>query len=75
MREFILELDYGTKIIKNLNSTWIQPMMMSPGWMLCYKDDVYDRGIIYRSENKKVLVEIQSKMINAYQEGKSKVRL
>ena len=75
MRELILELDYGTKIIRNLKSTWLQPMTMQPGWMLCYEDDKYKRGIIYRSTNKKRLIELQSKMMDAYKEGKSNVRL
>ena len=75
MREFTLDLDYGIKIVKNLRCTWIQRMTMKPGFQLCYEDDIYEKGVIYRSQNKELLIELQSKMIDAYKEGKSKVRL
>ena len=75
MRKFILELDYGTKVIENLKSTWIQPMTMQTGWMLCYEDDIYEKGIIYRSSDKEFLSRLQSKMMDAYCTNKIKVRL
>ena len=75
MREFMLELDYETKILRNLRSVWIQPMTMQVGWMLCYEDDIYDRGIIYRSKDKNLLNDLASKMLQAYDEGKNRVRL
>ncbi|MCI9247427.1 MAG: hypothetical protein HFJ30_10105 [Clostridia bacterium] len=75
MREFILVLDYDTKIIRNLRATWIQPQTMSGGWMLCYEDDEYERGIIYRSQDKALLMKLQGRMIEAYSAGKEKIQL
>jgi len=50
-------------------------MTMRPGWVLCYEDEVYERGHIYRTLKRKLLEELQSKMMEAYSLGKSKVRL
>ncbi len=75
MEKFILELSYGTKVIKNLKSTWIQPMSTQPGYMLCFEDDVYERGVIYRSQDKELLVELQTKMMEAYNNGKDRVQI
>ena len=71
MREFILELSYETNVIRNLKKTWIQPLMMSPGWVLCYEDDLYIRGAIYRSTNKKLLAKLQDRMMEAYGKGQT----
>lgn len=75
MREFILELDYDTKVIRNLRGVWLQPMVMQPGWMLCYEDELYERGIIYRSRDKKLLEKLKTKMMDAYKAGKNEVRI
>ena len=75
MREFILVLDYGTKIIRNLKATWIQPKTMSVGWMLCYEDDEYECGIIYRSHDKALLRKLQQRMIEAYKTGQEQIQL
>ena len=75
MREFILELDYGSTIVRNLQSIWIQPMTMQPGWMLCYEDDIYKKGIIYRSTDKSLLIEMSSKIMEAYSTGKKRIRI
>ena len=45
--------------------------MMSPGWVLCYEDDLYIRGAIYRSANKKLLVKLQDRMMEAYGKGQT----
>ena len=75
MREVILELDYATKIIKNLSNIWIQPLTMSVGYMLCYSDDVYERGIIYRSKNLELLRSLKEKFIRKYANGSNIIRL
>lgn len=75
MREVILELDYATKIIKNLSNIWIQPLTMSVGYMLCYSDDVYGRGIIYRSKDLELLRSLKEKFIREYVNGSNIIRL
>lgn len=75
MSKIKLELDYGTITIYNLEETWIQRLEMSPGYMLCYKDDIYSRKIIYRSDNKSLLISIQSKLMNQIAKGEKNIRL
>ena len=66
MEEIItLQLTYGVKRIYNLEKTRIQPLMMSEGYALCYKDDKYERGIIYRSTNHQVLEDVQDEIWNS----------
>lgn len=74
MDKIILELSYGDVILYNLKSTWIQPLTMRPGYMLCYNDDVYDRGIIYRSNNKQLLLTNQAVLMNKINNGEKKIR-
>jgi len=71
----VLKLDYGNVVIHNLRSTWVQPLTMRPGWMLCYEDDIYNRGIIYRSRDKSHLIDLQDKLLKEYSEGKKLIRL
>ena len=73
MREFIIEKNNGTRIIKNLEAVWIQPMMLQEGYMLCYKDDIYDKGIICRSTNMEYLEDLEAEILDAYSAGKKKV--
>ena len=75
MREFILKLSYTTRIIRNLKQIWIQPLTMDTGWALCYEDDIYSKGIIYRSTDKKLLLELQDKMMEAYSNEQKSVYL
>ena len=49
MSKLVLDLTYGVTTLYNLQSTWLQPLTMSPGYMLCYEDDKYERGVVYRS--------------------------
>lgn len=76
MRTFVLKLDYGTIVTKNLRDVWIEPTMRQC-WRLCYKDDrCRNKGkTIYRSPNRRILVEMKAKMLKAYKEGKNEVRL
>lgn len=75
MQKCILKLQYGTKQVINLKHTWIQPMTMSPGYMLCYEDDIYNRQIIYISLDKKLLKSIQNIFMQKYNEGKEIIYL
>ena len=74
MEKIYLQLDYATIILYNLTSTWIQPKTTSAGYMLCYEDDKYSRGVIYRSCNKELLVKIQDKIMNDVNSGKTKIK-
>ena len=49
MSKLVLDLTYGVTLLYNLQSTWLQSLTMSPGYMLCYEDDKYERGVVYRS--------------------------
>lgn len=75
MREFMLQLSYGTKVIKNLRETWIQPKTMSVGWTLCYEDDENDCGVIYCSIDKDYLKSLQASIWRAYWKGKAVIQL
>ena len=75
MSKIMLKTNHGKITIHNLNSTWIQPLTMSPGYMLCYEDDIYKRGTIYRSTDKQLLMRLQDKLMDAYNEGKKKIKL
>ncbi len=75
MGKIILELSYGNVTLYNLKSTWIQSLTMKPGYMLCYEDDVYDRGIIYRSENKKILLTNQNVLMDEINNGKKRIKI
>lgn len=75
MARVILDLSYGQKEAINLRKTWIQPKTMSPGYMLCYEDDIYSRGIIYRSMDKQYLMEIQDKLMDELDRGKRLIKL
>ena len=75
MSKLVLDLSYGVTTVYNLQSTWLQPLTMSPGYMLCYEDDIYERGVIYRSNDKKYLKDVQDKIMNAHSTGKSYVKL
>lgn len=75
MSKIILELQYGTLIIKKLDSTWIQKQTMSPGYMLCYEDDIYERGIIYRSKNKGILITKQEELMCGLSKGQKVLKL
>lgn len=75
MSKLVLDLTYGTTTIYNLQSTWLQPLTMSPGYMLCYEDDKYERGVVYRSQDKKYLKEVQDKIMTAHSIGKQYVKL
>lgn len=75
MEKIILSLSYGTVTLYDLELTWLQPKTMSPGWMLCYRDAKYERGIIYRSSDKKLLLDIQDEMMTAISEGKKLIKL
>ena len=75
MQKCILKLQYGTKQVINLKHTWIQSMTMSPGYMLCYEDDIYNRQIIYISLDKKLLKSIQNIFMQKYNEGKEIIYL
>lgn len=70
-----LELSYGNLTIYNLFSTWIQRKTMSPGYMLCYEDDIYNRGIIYRSVDKLLLLNEQDKLMKEIEKGQKRIRL
>ena len=48
---------------------------MSLGYMLYYEDDVYERGVIYRLNDKKYLKDVQDKIMTAHSTGKSYVKL
>ena len=74
MGKIYLQLDYGTIILYNITSTWIQPKTTSTGYMLCYEDDKYSRGIIYRSSNKELLVKLQDKIMKDINSGKTRVK-
>ena len=75
MSKLVLDLTYGTTTVYNLQSTWLQPLTMSPGYMLCYEDDKYERGVVYRSQDKKYLKEVQEKIMTAHSIGKQYVKL
>ena len=75
MSKLVLDLSYGVTTVYNLQSTWLQPLTMSPGYMLCYEDDVYERGVIYRSNDKKYLKDVQDKIMTVHSTGKSYVKL
>lgn len=75
MGKIILELSYETKVLYNLEKTWIQPLTMSPGYMLCYEDDEWDRGVIYRSDDKAFLIKLQNKFMHEVSEGKKYIKL
>lgn len=78
MNKVVLQLDYGTLVLYDLESTWIQPKTMSPGWMLCYSDAKFERGIIYRTRSyseKEVLLRLQEKLMNEISEGKKLIKL
>ena len=75
MSKLVLDLSYGVTTVYNLQSTWLQPLTMSPGYMLCYEDDIYERGVIYRSKDKKYLKGVQDKIMTAHSTGKSYVKL
>ena len=71
MSKLVLDLTYGVTLLYNLQSTWLQPLTMSPGYMLCYEDDVYERDVVYRSQKK----EVQDKIMTAHSTGKQYVKL
>ena len=75
MQKIILELDYGKREIKNLRKVWIQPAKRRFGFMLCYEDELYERGILYHSINKPTLIALKKQLIEAYNSGKSTVKL
>ena len=75
MSKLVLDLTYGTTTVYNLQSTWLQPLTMSPGYMLCYEDDKYERGVVYRQQDKKYLKEVQDKIMTAHSIGKQYVKL
>lgn len=70
-----LELSYGTLILYNLSTTWIQPLTMNPEYMLCYEDDKYKRNSIYRSTDKNHLIQLQEKIMTEINEGKRLIKL
>ncbi len=74
MGKIYLDLNYGTVTLFNLKKTWIQAQTMSPGFMLCYEDDKYKRGIIYRSTNKRLLINVQEKIMDEINSGKVRIR-
>ena len=76
MDKVVLQLSYGTVVLYDLESTWIQRKTMSPGWMLCYSDAKFERGIIYRTNNdKEVLLRLQEKLMTEISEGKKLIKL
>lgn len=76
MAEIItLQLSYGIIRIFNLQKTWIQRMVMRPGYMLCYEDDKYERGVIYRSTDFQLLFDFQNDLYNSLDEGKKNIKL
>lgn len=70
-----LELSYGLVKIYNLRSIWIQKQMMGPGYMLCYDDDQYTKGIIYRSSNYNLLLETRREIYNSLESGKKYIKV
>lgn len=75
MSKIKLELEYGTITIHNLKKVWTQPLIMSEGYVLCYKDDLYKRNTIYRSTDKNYLKKIGQKLVDEEAKGKQYILL
>lgn len=75
-KKLILHLDRGRIIvIKNLDELWIQPLLMTYGWHLCYSDDKYKRNIIYFSYNRSELEKVSEKIAESYEKGEKSIRI
>lgn len=75
MDKIVLELDYESRVLYDLEKTWVQRQISEAGYMLCYKDKEWDRRIIYRSRDKQLLFKLQDKMMREVSEGKKYIKL
>ena len=75
MGRIVLYTDYKTLIVEDLQEVWIQQNLTMPGYSLCYKDKHYERNIVYRSGNKKLLQELGQKLLKAYVNGDKEVKI
>lgn len=75
MDRIVLELDYESIVLYNLEKTWVEQSNIYRDYILCYKDAEWKKNTIYRSNNKDVLFELQRKMMKEVSEGKTYIRL
>lgn len=75
MDKIVLELDYESRVLYDLEKTWVQKQMCEDGYMLCYKNKEWDRKVIYRSNDKQLLFKLQDKLMKEVSEGKTYIKL
>ena len=74
-RKVTLELDYGKREILNLRKVWVEPARRRQGFMLCYADDLYSKGILYHSISQRFLEHLKNSLTEEYHEGKNIIKL
>ena len=75
MYKLILDSEYGSIVVKDLDEIWVQKNIFYQEWQLCYKDKKWERKTIYFSKDKELLLKLKNKIIDAYVAGEKRVKV